>query len=506
MRKLIIIFLLALCFAAQAFVSTSDIAYLNYQDLSFNVGGSEVHHGDRAGDVWNAYSDLAGISTQGSSTQTQWNNANNQSATVQQGTNTLAKINNNDLKARQLNRNEASLLDQANINSKTHLSAEQKNQALADLNALACAAVQCAAGVSTNDPLYEQVSQLQAQGEALKNQGEDIISTLNVYGVNAKAADNDFVYSRLDQMDDLITSNEQTVARTGQVTQGISGAAEAAGGVALSGTGLGAVIGVPLAGLGAYDMADASDKLGTPHSYQSGQNVLNSFSLDTHGGDISPTKDAAIDLGINAALTVGAAKVAKHADDIADSVKGVFKKKEASISPSKEHGVTKDKFDSYAIEGQQRQQQMLDDNAGYNVSRVHTEKYPEMGNPTPPKNDGNLYPEGGQTFLTDRQAFEKNIGNLPESGGTVKVTRDQADNLASELGMDIREIGTGSTVRKVENIRDLNPTSPIKVDDELFRGAGQHLPKGSPELNVSPAQLKSNNPNVTKEWKLEVIE
>ena len=283
---------------------------------------------DRAEEVWNAYSGLAGISTQGSSTQTQWNNANRNSSNVQRGTNSIAAINNNDLKARQLNRNEASLMDKAkaNINNNTSLSAEQKTQAIGDLNALACAEVQCAAGVSANDPLYEQVSQLQAQGEALKAKGEDIVSSLGVHGVEVKAADNDFAYSRIDQMDDLITSNEQTVARAGQITQGVAGAAEAAGGVALSGTGLGAVIGVPLAGLGAYDMADASDKLGTPHTYQSGQNVLNSFSLDTHGGDISPTKDAAIDLGINAALTVGAAKVAKHADDIADYVGGVFKK------------------------------------------------------------------------------------------------------------------------------------------------------------------------------------
>ena len=231
---------------------------------------------------------VTGISTQGSSTQTQWNSANSQSATVQ--------------------------------------------QASAELNALACAAVQCAAGVSKNDPLYEQVSQLQAQGEALKSKGEDIVSSLGVHGVEVKTANNDFTYGNVDYLDDLITSNEKTVARTGQVTQGIAGAAEATAGVTLSGTGLGAVVGVPLAGLGAYDMADASDKLGTPHSYQSGQNVLNSFSLDTHGGDISPAKDAAIDLGINAALTVGAAKVAKHADDIAGYVRGVFKKGDVPLN------------------------------------------------------------------------------------------------------------------------------------------------------------------------------
>ena len=295
MKKFVIILLLALFLTTQAFIPESSFTPIIYQ---------------------------------GSSPQTQWNNANRNSSNVQRGTNSIAAINNNDLKTRQLNRNEASLMDKAkaNINNSTTLNAEQKQQASADLNALACAAVQCAAGVSANDPLYEQVRQLQAQGEALKAKGEDIVSSLGVHGVEVKAADNDFAYSRLDQMDDLITSHEQTVARAGQITQGVAGAAEAAGGVALSGTGLGAVIGVPLAGLGAYDMADASDKLGTPHTYQSGQNVLNSFSTETHPGDISPTKDAAIDLGINAALTVGATKIAKHADDIGDYVGGVFKK------------------------------------------------------------------------------------------------------------------------------------------------------------------------------------
>jgi len=108
--------------------------------------------------------------------------------------------------------------------------------------------------------------------------------------------------------------------------------------------------------------------------------------------------------------------------------------------------------------------------------------------------------------LTDRKAFEKVLGKLPENGGTVTITRQQADRLARELGIKPVDIGTGSTIREVVNIRDMNPASPVKVDDPLFRGPGQHLPNGSPELTINPAQPKVNNPNITREWKLEVKE
>lgn len=161
-------------------------------------------------------------------------------------------------------------------------------------------------------------------------------------------------------------------------------------------------------------------------------------------------------------------------------------------------------FDQIAREGQTRQQQMLDDNRGYNISRADAEKYPEMGNPNPKKNDG--YPDGGQTFLTDKRVFEENLGELPNDGGVISVTQRQADKLASDIGMDRGELGTGSTLRQVENIKDLSPSSPTRVEDPLFRGPGQHLPSGAPEINVNPAQPKVNNPNVTNEWVLEVGE
>ncbi|MCB2424837.1 hemagglutinin repeat-containing protein [Thalassolituus alkanivorans] len=282
-----------------------------------------TNHGDRAGEVWDAYSGLAGISTQGNGTQQQWNAANQNSSNVQQGTQNIAAINNNELKARQLNRNEASLLDQAraNINNKANLSAEQKAQEIADLEALACVAVECAAGVSEHDPLYEKVRGLQDRGQELKAQGEDIKSTLNVFGVNTQAADDDFAYGLKDKIDDKITSHENIVAGTQQSVATAGGMIEAAGGALIATGGCAATVGLgcgvailgggALASHGTTQAIDSYNELIADHQYQSGSNVLNSFSADTHPGEVSPTTDAGIDLAIGTVEAAGGALIGK---------------------------------------------------------------------------------------------------------------------------------------------------------------------------------------------------
>ena len=124
--------------------------------------------------------------TQSTTSQVDWNNNNRHSSTVQNGTNAIASIDNNELKARQFNLAEASMLDQARvkINSDNSLSATEKTTQLANLNALACAEVKCAAGVSEGDKLYETLAKLQAQGERLKvERGITIVDTLDALGV-----------------------------------------------------------------------------------------------------------------------------------------------------------------------------------------------------------------------------------------------------------------------------------------------------------------------------------
>jgi len=157
------------------------------------------------------------------------------------------------------------------------------------------------------------------------------------------------------------------------------------------------------------------------------------------------------------------------------------------------------RFDEKALEGQARQQEMLDANSGYNISGAADEaKYPDstIGN--------------SGTFITDRQAFESTVGNLPESGGTINVTRAQLDQLEVNLGLRPGALESGSVIRQIDNIQDAAPSSPVgpvggPPGNEYFRGSGMHLPDGSPEVVIG-AQSRLNNPNLGPHWTIEVIE
>ncbi len=160
-------------------------------------------------------------------------------------------------------------------------------------------------------------------------------------------------------------------------------------------------------------------------------------------------------------------------------------------------------FDDIALEGQQRQQDLLDSNEGFNISGSADEiNYPNgtLGNPNPPNG-----PDGGFTFLTDRQAFESVIGDLPESGGTIRVTRDQLNRLEDGLGLEPGSLDSGSVLRQFDGVQDISPASPLQGND-FFRGPGNHLPDAGPEIVVNPAQIRANNPNIVNDWTIEVVE
>ncbi|RFA31093.1 hypothetical protein, partial [Alkalilimnicola ehrlichii] len=144
--------------------------------------------------------------------------------------------NRGELEHRQLNRREASLLDQAraNIANSAHLSASQKDETQDKLNALACAAVNCAAGVSKNDPHYDLLQQLQAEGEALQAQGEAIHSLLQAYGLPASETEGSFTHGLLAKTDDFLTRHENKVAGLGQATGTVAGATQVTGGTAVA--------------------------------------------------------------------------------------------------------------------------------------------------------------------------------------------------------------------------------------------------------------------------------
>lgn len=312
-----------------------------------------TNRGDRAGEVWEAYSGLAGQSTQGSSNQQDWNNANRNSGNVQRGTQQIAAINNNDLKARQLNRNEASMLDKARdkINRSDSNDADKQLQ-LERLDALACAEVQCAAGVSENDPLYGKLSALQAEGESIKaTEGVDILATLDDLGVSTVAQEEteitnnflattrtevsdeqQFQYGAGDVINDGIDSAEKLVAKADGAAQAAGGVAGVVGGGLITGGGVAGCgpslgiscaavpAGVALATFGGIEAKEGLEKIVGDHEYKNGQRVQDSFSSDTHQGDRSASGELAKTVGV-AVVESAAAKVGlKQAGDLYDKV------------------------------------------------------------------------------------------------------------------------------------------------------------------------------------------
>ncbi|MFT6791395.1 MAG: hypothetical protein ACJA04_000597, partial [Cellvibrionaceae bacterium] len=160
-------------------------------------------------------------------------------------------------------------------------------------------------------------------------------------------------------------------------------------------------------------------------------------------------------------------------------------------------------FDDKALEGQVRQQELLDSNQGFNISGAKDEiKYPNgtLGNPNPATG-----PDGGFTFLTDKKAFENVVGDLPKNGSTIKVSRDQLNQLEDNLGLVPGSLDSGSVLRRFDNFDNLPPSSPLD-GNELFRGPGKHLQDGSPEMIVNPAQIRTDNPNIGESWTIEVVE
>ena len=233
---------------------------------------------------------------------------------------------------RQFTTNESVVLDRARaaISNNNIYSTEFKREALANLDALACAEIRCGAGVSDNDPRHRELSTLQARGEQLKQDHQtDIYAKLRELGVDSteektvrRGRDQYtrqeplFGYSLWDASDDFIGSNEQISARVQQVAVGAGGSAEATLGVAVTTAGCATVAGCAVAGpLGAWLAADgadtaykASEALNSDYVYVNGTRVLNSFSEATHQEAVRPTVALLTNVGVNAAGGVIAKK------------------------------------------------------------------------------------------------------------------------------------------------------------------------------------------------------
>ncbi|ASP38602.1 hypothetical protein CHH28_07895 [Bacterioplanes sanyensis] len=309
--------------------------------------------GERAGDAWEAYSDLAGVSTKGGSTAAQWRETQRHSAAVQQGTQNMAAINNNELKARQLNANEASMMDQARAAiDNSGLSDAEKAAQKSRLDDLACAEVQCAAGVNSNDPRYGELVAKQERGEAIKqNDNTDIIDMMGDLGVETVAQEEttiknsflgtdrvvtseeqQFEYGLADKADDALGAQEHITAKVDglvQVAGGVagtaSGAAMTVGGIATCAPSAGVGCGIATAGVGVIalsgnEVTEGVNKLRADHQFGNGQRVLDSFSSETHQGEHSPIEDLAVSAGTSAALVLTSKVGGRYVDDVVDAV------------------------------------------------------------------------------------------------------------------------------------------------------------------------------------------
>ncbi|NMH66674.1 hemagglutinin repeat-containing protein [Shewanella salipaludis] len=232
---------------------------------------------------------------------------------------------------RRLTLNEARTLDKVRnvIQGNSSLSAEEKQVAHLQLNALACAAVECANGVSETDPLYKDLQALQQAGESLQEQG------MNLSEILGEDAAGQFTHGWRDEFNDALTRNDDALTVVGGVVQTAAGVAGVAGGVAMT---VGGAVGcAPSAGLtclavpaGATVTAlsqsevDAGlDKVLGDYTHTEGLGVTQSLSGTTHQGDVSPDIELLKDAGV-VGLEILAAKVGgKVLDKVVDKYQEV---------------------------------------------------------------------------------------------------------------------------------------------------------------------------------------
>jgi hypothetical protein len=114
-----------------------------------------------------------------------------------------------------------------------------------------------------------------------------------------------------------------------------------------------------------------------------------------------------------------------------------------------------------------RQQKLLDENVGYNVSPTGWDRYPTIGR------------KG--TYLTDQEAISSVVGEA--KGSVATISKERADALEQAMGLEPGSLAKGFKIRRVEDIATLAPRSPLE-GNSLFLGPGRHLPGGGPEIVV----------------------
>lgn len=136
---------------------------------------------------------------------------------------------------------------------------------------------------------------------------------------------------------------------------------------------------------------------------------------------------------------------------------------------------------------QSRQQTMLQDNVGFNISPTAWDQYPTIGR--------------AGTFVSDRLGTMDYFGDV---GGASEITigSNLASQIESDMGLVPGTLQDGFKVRQITGIRDLEPVSPME-GNQYFQGPGNHLPSGAPELVVKSISTVDTS-NVTTVLKVKV--
>ena len=234
---------------------------------------------------------------------------------------------------RQLHPDESRQLDMIRdqILSNDELNAEEKNQTIKDLYALACVSVQCAEGVHEDDLNKDILVAIQDEGERLREElgitlgisEEDVLETIfNSFGLSTFTTreanrrggqgtqtivtDVRFDYSVTDSLNDFADQNEDVTNRVEGGLDVVIGATTTVGGGTLiatgaglcATTGIGCAVGVPLAAgggglavLGSEQIGEGVGQFINNDIFLNGQQVLDSFSLDTHQGESNTVLD-----------------------------------------------------------------------------------------------------------------------------------------------------------------------------------------------------------------------
>lgn len=123
-----------------------------------------------------------------------------------------------------------------------------------------------------------------------------------------------------------------------------------------------------------------------------------------------------------------------------------------------------------------RQEQMLKDDVGYNISPTEWDNYPSIGR--------------NGTFLTDKQAVTDALGDI--SGKThITLTRSEVARVETGSGLVPGSLQNGFNVRKVTGLSNGAPRSPLE-GNQFFLGPGNHLPSGAPEMIVKSIPTTDN--------------